>query len=117
VSSTARSGAAVASLARYEAILVHAEHELELAGRGELDRLLAMGAVWDELTDGLPPRPPATARGLLERATLIHERTRVELLRLRETLLLDVAGATRARRAADGYAGQLPRRPRLDRSA
>jgi hypothetical protein len=48
---------------------------------------------------------------------MIHERTRIELLRVRETLLADVATTARGRRAADGYAGQLRRRPRLDRSA
>ena len=32
-------------------------------------------------------------------------------------VLADVASSSRARRAADGYAGQLQRRPRLDRSA
>ncbi len=116
MSATAR-GITEPSLAGYAAILEHAESELELAGRGDLGGLLALSEVWEELTRGLPPRPPAEAAGLLERAMLIHERTRVELLRLRETLLCEVAGATRARRAADGYAGQLPRRPRLDRSA
>jgi hypothetical protein len=57
------------------------------------------------------------AAELLQRARLIHERTRIELIRLRDALLTDVSSATRARRAADGYAGQLRRRPRLDRSA
>ncbi len=117
MSATAPDGPAEASVAGYEAILEHAERELELAGAGELDGLLALGAVWDEMTRGLPPHPPAAAADVLERAKLIHERTRVELLRLRELLLNEMAGATRARRAADGYAGQLPRRPRLDRSA
>ncbi len=117
MSATAPEGPAEASVAHYEAILEHAERELELAGQGELEGLLALGAVWDELTRGLPPRPPAAAADVLERAKLIHERTRVELLRLRELLLSEVAGTTRARRAADGYAGQLSRRPRLDRSA
>jgi hypothetical protein len=47
----------------------------------------------------------------------MHERTCVELVRLRAALLADVATVKRARRTADGYAGQLQRRPRLDRRA
>jgi hypothetical protein len=101
----------------YAALLAHAEHELELAGRGEIDALDALGSRWQELTRELPPRPPAAAASLLERALLIHERTRIELIRLREGLLADLATSTRARRAADGYAGAPAPRPRLDRSA
>jgi hypothetical protein len=104
-------------VARYRAIVDHAELELELAGRGELDALDELGARWPELVAGLPARPPAEVGPLLERALLIHERTRVELLRLTEALLADLAQTRRARRTADGYAGQLPARPRLDRSA
>jgi hypothetical protein len=105
------------ALGRYEAIYEHAELELELAGRGDVDGLAALGARWDELIAGLPARPPRAAVELLERARLIHERTRIELIRLREALLTDFSAASRARRASDGYAGQLRRRPRLDRSA
>jgi hypothetical protein len=109
--------AAPAPLARYEAIARHAELELELAGRGEIELLAEMGERWEMLTGDLPPRPPAEAATLLQRAQLIHERTRIELIRLREALLSELATATRARRTADGYAGQLRRRPRVDRSA
>jgi hypothetical protein len=104
-------------LGRYEAIHEHAELELELAGRGELERLEELGVRWAELTGGLPERPPAEALPLLERAKLIHERTHIELCRVRERLLAEVEGNARARRAADGYAGQLTRPSRLDRSA
>jgi len=117
VSGPALDGRTEPSLRPYEAIREHAELELELAGRGELDRLAAMGERWDELTGGLPLRPPAAAAPLLERARLTHERTRIELIRLREALLSDLITATRARRTADGYTGQLRRRPRVDRSA
>jgi hypothetical protein len=105
------------SLAPYEAIYAHAELELELAGRGEMESLTALGARWEELVAGLPARPPAAAGPLLERARLIHERTRIELVRLRDSLLADLNTAARARRTADGYAGQLRARPRVDRSA
>jgi len=117
VSAGTGEGCVEPALGRYQAIYEHAELELELAGRGEIERLAALGARWDELIAGLPARPPAAAGALLERARLMHERTRIELIRLRETLLSDLSTATRAKRAADGYAGQLRRRPRLDRSA
>ncbi len=105
------------SLRRYEAIHEHAELELELAGRAELERLAELRTRWEQLIDGLPAQPPAGAADLLERAQLIHERTSVELTRLRDALLSELETTTRARRTADGYAGQLRRGPRLDRSA
>lgn len=101
----------------YEAIHEHAELELELAGRGEIDRITALGARWDELTRDLPDHPPTAALPLLQRARLLHERTRIELIRVRESLLGDISSTTRAKRAADGYAGQSSHRPQLDRSA
>jgi hypothetical protein len=104
-------------VARYRAIVDHAELELELAGRGELDALDELGARWPALIAGLPARPPAEAAPLLERALLIHERTRIELLRMNEALLADLEQTKKARRTAEGYAGHLPARPRLDRSA
>lgn len=104
-------------LGPYEALNEHAELELELAGRGEIERLAALRTRWEELIGGLPARPVAAAAPLLERAQLIHRRTRIELLRLREALLQEIAKTAQARRAADGYAGQLRPRARLDRSA
>jgi hypothetical protein len=105
------------TLSRYQEIYEHAELELELAGRGELDGLTALSARWDELIAGLPAQPPVAAADLLQRARLMHERTQIELARLRDMLLVEMGTAKRARRAADGYAGQLRRRPRLERSA
>ena len=103
----------------YAAILAHAELELELAGRGELTELAGMEGRWEQLVAGLPERPPAAAGPVLARARLIHERTRIELLRLREALLHEVAGTEQARRTAAGYAGAGGRlsEPALDRSA
>jgi hypothetical protein len=106
-----------AELAPYEAILAHAELELELAGRGEVEGLLALAEEWEQLVAHTPPSPPAAAAALLERATLIHERTRIELLRLRDALLRDLDTTRRARRTADGYAAGDSRPLRLDRSA
>jgi hypothetical protein len=106
-----------ATLEPYEAIMAHAELELELAGRGELEQLTELGESWEGLIAHLPARPPAEAASLLLRAKLIHERTHIELIRLRERLLSEFAVASKAQRAADGYAPQLPPRPRLSRSA
>jgi hypothetical protein len=117
VSGSALGGGLEPSLGPYEAIHEHAELELELAGEGEIERLVALGERWEELVAGLPAQPPPAAAELLQRARLMHERTLIELARLRETLLSELATTTRARRAADGYAGQLRRRPRLNRSA
>ncbi len=110
-------GGEVETLVRYEAIHEHAELELELAGRGEVERLMALGARWEQLTEGLPSPAPTRALPLLERAKLIHERTRVELFRLHEKLVAEMETSMRARHTAEGYASQLARRPRLDRSA
>jgi hypothetical protein len=105
---------AAVSLRPYEAIREHAELELEMAGRGEVERLLALGERWGEMTSELPVSLPVAAAPLLRQARLIHERTRIELIRLRESLLAEIGTSARARRAADAYVGQLPRRRRLD---
>jgi hypothetical protein len=109
--------AADASLRPYEALFEHVELELELAGRGEIEALAAMAGRWERLLSELPERPPAAAGSLLERAKLVHDRTRIELIRLRDSVVADLGTTKQARRAADGYAGQLRRRPRVDRSA
>lgn|GEM_PF-848421 len=106
-----------AELEPYQRILRHAELELELAGRGEIDALQRLGESWEPLTAGLPERPPAAAGPLLQRAALIHERTRIELIRLREGLLGNLAASAQAKRAASGYGRGLQRGPQLDRSA
>lgn len=108
---------AAPALQRYEAIYEHAELELELAGRAELERLSELRGRWEGLIAGLPAQPPPEAASLLERAQLIHERTSIELVRLRDTLMSELQTTTRARRTAEGYGGQLRRGPRLDRSA
>ena len=110
-------GARTDPLTAYEALIEHAELELELAGLGDLDGLVALAGRWEALTETMEPVPPPAAAPLLERAVLMHERTRIELIRLRESLMVDLATATQAKRTADGYAGQLPGRPRIDRTA
>jgi hypothetical protein len=112
-----RAPALKVELELYRALHRHAELELELAGRAEIDELAALGERWQQLIAELPVRPPAQAAALLEQAQLIHERTRIELIRLREALLSELAGTARARRTADGYGGQLRRRPLTDLTA
>jgi len=105
-------------LAGYEAILAHAELELELAGRGDIDGLEALGESWEQLVADLPPGdPPPGARSLLERARLLSERARIDLIRIREGILLDSAASVHAKRAADGYGRELRPEPQLSRNA
>jgi hypothetical protein len=104
-------------LRAFEMLHEHAELELELAGRGDIEALGELSARWEELTTALPQTPPADAAPLLEHSRLMHERTRVELLRLREALVAELDTTRRARRMAEGYAGGMAPRPRLDRSA
>lgn len=112
-----QAGASAAELGAYQALIEHAERELAHAGRGEIDELTALSSSWEALVAELPRTPPQAAAGLLERAALMHERTRIELIRLREALVGEHTAATRARRAAAGYAGEHGRPQRLDRSA
>ena len=111
------SPAATTELAPYEAILAHAELELELAGQGDVEGLAALAERFEELTTGLPAVAPPQARTLLERAQLIAERSRIELLRVRDGLLAEHVATMRATRAADGYGRGARPRPSLDRSA
>jgi hypothetical protein len=106
------------SLDPYTAILELAEHELQLARDGRIEDLRSLAPRWDALTADLPEQPPISARGPLERAAALHERTSATLRCLREGLLCDLRTTARASRAAHGYAGQAPRRVhRMDHSA
>jgi hypothetical protein len=116
VSAQARAPSA-SELRPYQALIEHAELELAHAGRGEIDALAAIGSRWEQLLAELPLTPPRSAGPLLERAALMHERTRIELIRLRESVLAEHTAATQARRAAAGYSGEQARTQRLDRSA
>lgn len=102
----------------YTAILELAEYELQLARDGRIEDLRSLAPRWDALTANLPEQPPISARGPLERAAALHERTSATLQCLREGLLCDLRTTARASRAAHGYAGQAPRRVhRMDHSA
>jgi hypothetical protein len=96
----------------YAAILEFAERELELARDGRIEDLRALAPRWEELTAELPPQPPPSARGPLERAAALHARTNATLLSLREAMLCDLRTTARASRAAHGYARLGHRRVR-----
>jgi hypothetical protein len=101
----------------YSAILELAERELELARAGRIEDLRSLAPRWDALTADLPAQPPPAARGPLQRAAALHERTNAALLSLREAMLCDLRTTARASRAAHGYARQAQRRARVDQSA
>ncbi len=102
----------------YTALLELAERELQLARDGRIEDLRSLAGEWEQLTADLPEQPPPAARGPLERAAVLHERTSATLQCLREALLCDLRTTARASRAARGYAEQAPRRVhRMSRSA
>jgi hypothetical protein len=54
---------------------------------------------------------------VIERCRLLQTRVEIELLRVREALLIELEQVRRAQRAADGYAPVMQRRPRVHVSA
>lgn len=88
----------------YERLAALIERQLQLAGERRLDELEAVARAAARLQESLPATPPAAARPSLERCARLHRRLEIELLRVREALLLELAQLHRAQRAADGYA-------------
>ncbi|HTP19675.1 MAG TPA: hypothetical protein VMJ65_08730 [Solirubrobacteraceae bacterium] len=93
-----------AETAPYEALARMIERELELIGTGDHDALAALRSERDSLTSTLPDIPPASARPALQRAALMNKRVEIEILRIREALLLEFANVERVSRTARGYA-------------
>jgi hypothetical protein len=102
--------------APYEALAELIERELELLGESRLEELAQLKLARTELVQSMPAKPPAAAREALERCVLLQQRVRIEILRVREAVLLELVQLERARRTAEGYA---PRRhaPRICASA
>jgi hypothetical protein len=98
-----------AETAPYEALARMIERELELVGTGDYDALAALKAERDALISTLPETPPASARPALQRAALMNKRVEIEIVRLREVLLVEFANVERVSRAARGYSP--PREP------
>jgi hypothetical protein len=101
----------------YEQLAEMAQRERALIGDRRLEELDQLAAERATLIASLPAKPPAWAMPALEQAALIHRRVTIEMTRLREAILLELAGVERARRMASGYAPV--RRPgvRVDASA
>jgi hypothetical protein len=96
--------------APYEALARMIERELELICTRDYDALEKLKAEREALIASLPATPPACARPALQRAALMNKRLEIEILRLREALLLDAANVERVGRTARGYSP--PREPR-----
>jgi hypothetical protein len=90
--------------APYEALTELIEHELELAGAGRFEELAEATIARIQLAGTLPHTPPASAREPLERADILQQRLKIEVLRGREAVLAALADVERAKRAARGYA-------------
>ena len=87
----------------YEALARTVERELELIGTSSHEELTALHEERDALIARLPLTPPACARPALQRAALLNKRVEIEILRLREALLLEFATVERVSRTARGY--------------
>jgi hypothetical protein len=88
----------------YHQLAALIESELQLVAERRFDELLALKRRRAELQASLPATPPAAAGPELERAALLHKRVEIELIRVRESVLEELAGVRHAQRAADGYA-------------
>lgn len=88
----------------YEQLAALIELELQLVAERRFDELLTLKQTRAELQSSLPATPPGSARPALERCMLLHKRVEIELLRVREGVLLELEQVRQARRAAQGYA-------------
>jgi len=91
----------------YEALASLIERQLQYVGERRFDELRSLDLIREELLNALPDTPPTAAAPALERCSQLHRRVEIELLRVREMLLLELSVVQRSQRAANGYA---PRR-------
>jgi hypothetical protein len=103
--------------APYEALARMIERELELICTRDYDALEKLKSEREALIASLPPTPPASARPALQRAALMNKRLEIEILRLREALLLDAANVERVGRTARGYSPPRQERRHVEASA
>ncbi len=92
-----------AETAPYEALARMIERELELIGTRDPDALAALKSERDALIATLPDTPPASARPALQRAALMNKRLEIEILRIREALVIEFANTERVSRTVRGY--------------
>ena len=102
--------------APYEALAAMIERELELLGESRLEELAELKLARNQLVDSMPDAPAAAAHEVLERCALLKQRVRIEILRVREAVLLELVQLERVRRTAEGYAPRRTR-PRISASA
>src|ERR1039458_7361238 len=76
--------------APYEALAALIERELELLGESRLEELAQLKLARTELLQSMPAMPPAAAGEMLERCALLQQRVRIEILRVREAVLLEL---------------------------
>lgn len=88
----------------YEALAAIIERELQLVSERKFDELQSLKEVREELQRSLPDTPPEAARATLERCRQLQKRVEIELMRVREVLLLELGRVRQAQRTADGYA-------------
>ncbi len=98
----------------YERIVALGELELELIQGGRWEELAELGAEREQLITNLPPLPPETARGPLERAAELQQRVSAELARSIALAREGLGRVDRSRRAAAGYAPPIERRKLVD---
>ena len=91
----------------YEALASLIERELELVSQRSFEELHALDEARSALIESMPESPPLSAQPALERCRLLEKRVEIELLRVREALLLELGRVRQAQRAAEGY---FPRR-------
>ena len=88
----------------YALLVGLAERERELVADGRLDELVELARRREELTAGLPPEPPPSARRLLERASALQQETSAALENAMRVAELELRRLERGRGAVRGYA-------------
>ena len=106
-----------ASTQPYETLAAVLERELTLVAERGFDELQELKTMRTELMRSLPDTPPAEAAATLERCRQLSKRVEIELLRVREAMLVELARVRQARRTADGYAPSRPHGVRIAVSA
>jgi hypothetical protein len=101
----------------YEALASLIERELELVAERDFEGLAELVQQRGVLERTLPAIPPASARDVLQRCYALQQRVRVELLRVREAILIELGQVRHGQRAAAGYAPARNRVLRIDASA
>jgi hypothetical protein len=104
-------------LAPYDALASLIERELQLVSERNFDELAEIRRVQDEIQSSLPATPPAAAAATLHRCVQLQKRVEIELLRVREVLLLELGRVQHGQRAASGYAPMRPSSRRVATTA